>query len=460
MGGIPTIEVWGAPLPNPPPRGGRDLPQSGRKSRIAALRQAWRGSSAAPGAKAQHLPLGVRSMHAHLPGAGLACGVLHEVAAAAHGDRPAAFGFVFALTAARCMRAPAPPCSSPRGARSPISAPLRPRPRPARPRCRPPAADRDRSDKDALWALEESLRSEARPALVAGALAGGLDLTMSRRLNLAAGPHATPLVLLRASEQPARAPRPRAGASPRRRPRATASAPSRPRWHVALERCRNGRPGEWLIEWDHVAHRFRLAESVADRAPAAARRAPPRRLTVDSAPAAGARCARQGRRAHRRAQPGRAAGRPRGRRAALQRPLQGARPAVARRRSGRRCRRPAQAGAVVPALYAARWRLGRDAGADGLFLDITGCAHLFGGEEGLLADLGRRLRAFGLSPRLAVADTAGAAWAVARYGDRSQPFVPPGEERMRSRSCRCRPRAFPRKRCRSCAASASAASAI
>ena len=36
-------------------------------------------------------------------------------------------------------------------------------------------------------------------------------------------------------------------------------------------------------------------------------------------------------------------------------------------------------------------------GADGLFLDITGCAHLFGGEERLLADLARppaRLRAF------------------------------------------------------------------
>ncbi len=56
-------------------------------------------------------------------------------------------------------------------------------------------------------------------------------------------------------------------------------------------------------------------------------------------------------------------------------------------------------------------------GADGLFLDITGCAHLFGGEESLLADLANRLRRFGLHPRLAVADTAGAAWAVARYGE-------------------------------------------
>ena len=42
---------------------------------------------------------------------------------------------------------------------------------------------------------------------------------------------------------------------------------SRWRWSVALERCRNGRTGEWVVEWDHVAHRFRLVEGVADRAP-------------------------------------------------------------------------------------------------------------------------------------------------------------------------------------------------
>ncbi|HJQ57890.1 MAG TPA: DNA polymerase Y family protein, partial [Vineibacter sp.] len=60
-------------------------------------------------------------------------------------------------------------------------------------------------------------------------------------------------------------------------------------------------------------------------------------------------------------------------------------------------------------------------GADGMFLDITGCAHLFGGEDQLLADLAARLRRFGLQPRLAVADTAGAAWALARYGETLSP---------------------------------------
>jgi len=56
-----------------------------------------------------------------------------------------------------------------------------------------------------------------------------------------------------------------------------------------------------------------------------------------------------------------------------------------------------------------------DNGADGFFLDIEGAAHLFGGEERLLADLYSRLEHFALSARLAVADTAGAAWALSHF---------------------------------------------
>jgi len=55
-------------------------------------------------------------------------------------------------------------------------------------------------------------------------------------------------------------------------------------------------------------------------------------------------------------------------------------------------------------------------GADGAILDITGCAHLFGGEEKLLDDLHIRLRRMGLTAGIAAADTPGAAWAWARYG--------------------------------------------
>lgn len=53
---------------------------------------------------------------------------------------------------------------------------------------------------------------------------------------------------------------------------------------------------------------------------------------------------------------------------------------------------------------------------EGLFLDISGCAHLFGGEEKLRAELVTRLHAQGFGARAAIAPTPGAAWAFARYG--------------------------------------------
>jgi protein ImuB len=54
-------------------------------------------------------------------------------------------------------------------------------------------------------------------------------------------------------------------------------------------------------------------------------------------------------------------------------------------------------------------------GADGIKIEITGSAHLWGGEAALAADLSRRLARQGIAYRLAIADTLGAAWAVARY---------------------------------------------
>jgi protein ImuB len=53
---------------------------------------------------------------------------------------------------------------------------------------------------------------------------------------------------------------------------------------------------------------------------------------------------------------------------------------------------------------------------DGLFLDITGVAHLWGGEAQMLADLLTRLAAAQIPARGAVAGAAGAAWALARFG--------------------------------------------
>lgn len=54
-------------------------------------------------------------------------------------------------------------------------------------------------------------------------------------------------------------------------------------------------------------------------------------------------------------------------------------------------------------------------GSDGLYLDITGCSHLFGGEEALFADVIHRLSGMGLHVAGAIAHTPGLAWAVARF---------------------------------------------
>lgn len=55
-------------------------------------------------------------------------------------------------------------------------------------------------------------------------------------------------------------------------------------------------------------------------------------------------------------------------------------------------------------------------GLEGLFLDVTGAAHLFGGEVALLAQIRDRLAEAGAPARAAMGPTPGAAWALARWG--------------------------------------------
>lgn len=84
------------------------------------------------------------------------------------------------------------------------------------------------------------------------------------------------------------------------------------------------------------------------------------------------------------------------------------------------------------ALWAQRWSpsVARDSGAgDGLTLDATGAAHLFGGEDAWLARIVRDLARFGLRARAGIADTIGAAWAAARFGPADATRFPPGATR-------------------------------
>lgn len=70
-------------------------------------------------------------------------------------------------------------------------------------------------------------------------------------------------------------------------------------------------------------------------------------------------------------------------------------------------------------------------GGDGVLIDTTGCAHLFGGERRLLAAVVARFAGLGLACRAAIAGTVGAAHAVARFGSRPDGggvIVRPGTE--------------------------------
>lgn len=132
---------------------------------------------------------------------------------------------------------------------------------------------RVRDEAEALWALEDALGASGVAAAVGEIEA--VDLTAGRRLQLACERGgATGLVLRR---------RPFGGPPSARREAAGSAAASRwrvapapggeesfglgaARWSVALERCRGGRPGAWMMEEAHDGpHALRVVAAVADR---------------------------------------------------------------------------------------------------------------------------------------------------------------------------------------------------
>jgi protein ImuA len=266
------------------------------------------------------LPFGLAAIDAHLPDGGLTCGALHEIVPAAESCIAAAFGFIAAIlgrissmnVAGRSACSP-PPCGEGLGVGvgrrraivDALESPHDPHPtlptrereqRAASPRTHPlffiaptyglrPYRPHGRLHghglnalgldparlilvetahrKETLWAMEEAVRSAA-PAAVVGVI-DTLDLKLSQRLHLAATDAGVPLLLLRAAatlESSAAATRWRIGTAKAARDRF--GLVTQPRWHLQLERCRNGRPDQWVVEYDHVAHRFSLAAALAD----------------------------------------------------------------------------------------------------------------------------------------------------------------------------------------------------
>ena len=214
------------------------------------------------------LTFGLPLLETYLPHGGLSFGALHEVVPATKADTPAAFGFIAALLGSLPGRAPVLLVRSISGfARygHPYGHGLnRLGFDPARLLL---VQARDRTQ--ALWALEEGIRSEA-PAAVVG-MVEDLDLKASQRLHVAARDFGLPLLLLRPAgtlEASVATTRWRVGTAEAARDRF--GLITHWRWHLQLERCRNGRPGEWCVEFDHVSNRFGLVAAMAD--PASARR--------------------------------------------------------------------------------------------------------------------------------------------------------------------------------------------
>jgi protein ImuA len=209
------------------------------------------------------LPFGIDPVDHHLPDGGLPLGCLHAVAAE---DPGAGTGFAAALLSRLATpRRPALWILRGRDLYAPGLAAYGLTPDRL-------VAVRAVRPVDALWAMEEALRCSALSAVL-GELEG-LDLTASRRLQLAAESSGVTGFLLdvgtglgagasggrnrRTEGLSAAVTRWRLDAAPSLDgkedaiPRPAGGPPGlgKPRWSVVLERCRGGRPGNWTLAWD------------------------------------------------------------------------------------------------------------------------------------------------------------------------------------------------------------------
>ncbi|PWC39901.1 hypothetical protein TSO352_02780 [Azospirillum sp. TSO35-2] len=247
---------------------------------MAELRARIRRIEGAGGEGGRTLPFGVEAVDGHLPDGGLPLGCLHAVTAE---DAGAGTAFAAALLARLATpRAPVLWILRGRDLHAPGLAAYGLTPDRL-------VAVRAVRAVDALWAMEEALRCSALSAVL-GEL-GAVDLTASRRLQLAAESSGVTGLLLDLG--PARR---QGGAKPETISAAVTrwrleAAPSRddaedaawrpaeglperlgpglgtPRWRVALERCRAGRPGHWVLGWERGVWREMGDDAVTGRRP-------------------------------------------------------------------------------------------------------------------------------------------------------------------------------------------------
>jgi len=256
----------------------------GKQARLEALRRQIARAQSFSARSDEQVPLGIAEVDACL-NSGLLRGALHEVAAADHRSIPAAIGFLLALVSRISL---APLGGEGRGegefsgnghrgnsrvllwpmakAGHPFGLPYAPGLRffgldPARilfVRCA--------TERECLWAMEEGLRLGGIAAVI-GARGKAMDLTASRRLQLAAEQTAIPVLVLRAHNdraQSAAVTRWRVSPAPSARDEFGFFASAR--WRVALDYARGGKTGEWVMEWNHDAVSLRLSAGMGDRA--------------------------------------------------------------------------------------------------------------------------------------------------------------------------------------------------
>jgi len=205
-------------------------------------------------------PFGIPAIDGALPGGGLASGCLHEVTGS--GRDAAADGFAAALLGRIAHGDTWLLWCRVTGTGSEPGMPYAP----ALERFgiashRVVFVEARRSD-DALWAMEEGLRADGLAAVYGEGIA--LDLTTSRRLQLAAETSGKTALALLSSRRPP----PVTAATTRWRvtalPSLACDGAPRPRWHIELVRCRGGNPNRWTVEWNDAALHFDLAAPLAD----------------------------------------------------------------------------------------------------------------------------------------------------------------------------------------------------
>ncbi len=211
------------------------------RAQIAAVERAHRSAKGA-------IPFGVAPLDAQLPARGLRLGALHEVAGGGPGAVHGAAAVLFVAGILARMDGPVLWCLRQRDLFAPALAGVGLHPKRV---IYAEAGD----EKSVLTVLEDGLRHGGLAAVVGEV--GGLAMTASRRLQLAAAEGGTTAFAVRRWRTPAAAAdygqptasvsRWRVSALPATR-EVVAGLMGRPRWLVEMMRCRGAQACEWELE--------------------------------------------------------------------------------------------------------------------------------------------------------------------------------------------------------------------